>query len=60
MVAQWELQVEQREPLIENQVIQMNMGDDRNSKLIFVSKNPDKNELQILIELMRKYMDIFA
>lgn len=60
MVAQWELQVEQREPLIENQVVQMNMGDDRNSKLIFVSKNPDKNELQILIELIRKYMDIFA
>lgn len=39
--AQWELRFEQHEPPREDQIIQMNIGDAKNSKPIFVSRNLD-------------------
>lgn len=53
MDIQWELRFEQCEPLTKDQVIYINMRDEKNSKLIFISKNLDHEELQNLIELIR-------
>lgn len=35
-------------------------GINKNPKPIFMSMNPDRNELQSMIELIREYMDDFA
>lgn len=60
MDAQWELRFEQHKPFMEDQVIQINIGDNKNLKPIFMSKNLDQNELQSLIGLVREYMNAFA
>lgn len=60
MDAQQELRFEQHEPRTEDQVIQMNMEDDKNSKSHICVKNLDQNELQNLIKLIQKCIDVFV
>ncbi|XP_020262581.1 serine/arginine repetitive matrix protein 2-like [Asparagus officinalis] len=49
---------DQREPPTEDKVVQVNMDDEANPNLIFVSLPPDEKEE--LIALIREYIDVFA
>lgn len=60
MDAQWVIWFKQCEPPTNDQVIQINLGDEQNPKSIFMSENKDQAELQNSIELIRKYMDVLA
>ena len=58
--AQWNNRFEQREPLTEDEILQVNMGDETNPKPIFISGSLPPQEKEDLIALIRKYIDVFA
>jgi len=57
---QQEKRFEQREPPTEEKVVQVDVGDQPNPKLISISESLSPDEKQDLISLIREYIDIFA
>jgi len=57
---QWKRRFEQHEPLIEDKVIQVDVGGQANSKLISITKSISPKEKHDLISLIREYIDVFA
>ena len=55
----WDTHFEQREPPIEDKVNQVNLGDEANPKLIFISESLSPFEKEDLIRLIREYIDVF-
>ena len=51
---------QQHEPLIEDKVIQVDMGDQAYPKLIFISETLSPIKKQDLICLIWEYIDVFA
>lgn len=56
----WNVQFTQRDPSIEDKVIQINMGTDENLKHIFISETLIPSEKENLVALIREYINIFA
>ena len=56
----WEICFKQREPPIEDKVIQVNLGDEANPKPIFISESLSPPEKEDLISLVREYIDVFT
>ena len=56
----WDIHFEQREPHIEDRVIQINLGDEANPKPTFISESLSPPEKEDLICLVREYIDVFA
>ena len=48
------------EPPTEDRVIQINLRDEANPKLIFISESLSPPEKEDLICLVREYIDVFA
>ena len=57
---QWEMHFVQREPPTEDEVVQINMGDETNPKPIFVSQSLSQPEQEELVVLLHEYIDVFA
>ena len=57
---QWEKHFEQRNPPIEDKVIQNDVGDQMHPKLISISESLSPTDKQDLISLIKEYLDIFA
>ena len=51
---------EQREPPTEDEVVQVDVGDETHPKLIFISKSLSPQEREDHISLIREYIDVFA
>ena len=56
----WDIRFEQREPPTEDKVTKVNLGDEANSKPIFISESLSLLEKEDLIYLVRDYIDVFA
>jgi len=56
----WDIHFEQRGSPTENKVTQINLGDEANSKPIFISEILSPPEKEDLISLMREYIDAFT
>jgi len=50
----------QRDPPIEDKVIQIDVGDQTHPKLIFISESLSPTEKQDLISLTKEFIDVFA
>jgi len=57
--SQWKKRFEQREPPIEDKVIQVNLGSQDHLKPIFISESLSLTEREELIVLIREYIDVF-
>jgi hypothetical protein len=57
---QWEMHFEQREPPTEDEVIQVDVGEEDHPKPIFLSKNLSPQEKEDYISLIQDYIDVFA
>ena len=57
---QWEMHFEQCEPPTEDKVIQVELGNEKLSKPIFISESLSPTEWQDLISLVHEYIDVFA
>ena len=53
---QWKKRFEQREPLTEDKIIQVDVSDQAHSNLISISESLSPTEKQDLISLIREYM----
>src|SRR4051812_26130015 len=56
----WDIRFEQREPPIEDALLQVNMGNETNQKPIYISYTLSQSEMVDLIALIREYIDVFA
>jgi len=56
----WDIRFKQREPPIEDKVIQINLGDEVNPNPIFISKSLSPPKKEGLISLVWEYIDVFA
>ena len=57
---QWHKCFEQRDPPIEDKVIQIDVGDQKHLKLISISESLSPKEKQDLITLIKEYINVFA
>ena len=55
----WDTHFEQREPPTEDKVTQVNLRDEVNPKLIFISKGLSPIKKEDLIQLIREYIGVF-
>ena len=56
----WDTRFEQREPPTEDKVTQINLRDEANPKLIFISESLSPSEKEDLIQLIQEYIVVFA
>jgi len=56
----WDIRFEQREPHIEDKVVQINLKNEANPKPIFVSESLSPSEKEDLIHLIWEYKDVFT
>ena len=56
----WDIRFEQREPLTEDNVTQINLRDEANPKPIFISESLSPSEKEDLISLVWEYIDVFT
>jgi len=57
---QWEICFEQCEPTIEDEVVQITIGDKKHPRPVFISNDLSLEKRQNLISLIREYIDVFA
>ena len=55
-----EKRFEQRDPPTKDKVIQIDVGDQKNPKLISISESLSPKEKQYLISLIKEYIDVFG
>lgn len=58
--AQWNMCFEQHEPPTDDMVVQVSMGDETNSKPIFISESLSYNKKEDLITFICEYTDVLA
>jgi len=58
--ALWDIRFEHRDPPTEDKMIQVNLINEANPKLIFISKSLSPFETEGIIRLIQKYIDVFA
>ena len=57
---QWEKRFEQRDPPTEDKVIQIDVDDQKHSKLISISESLSPTEKQDVVSLIKEFIDVFA